>query len=253
MNCANSIQHNGPTALCFHQECHEFMMSQPKFIPNNLKPSYSQSLRKQQSQPLWPWSAHAPPFGQSPSSFLRNSHALSTSATVAGELFLFGGYLHRSRSPTNDLYVISTQDFSKTLLQTGGDVPSPRFGHSVVLTSTILLIWGGTVDFNDQSAKNQSNDDSLYLLNLGTSDLFESRPAPVDQSSLRSTAVSREWSLIVINGPGPGGRSYHTMTLVGSKLFVFGGRTDSDMMRYNDIWALDSRCCKFATSFPETF
>jgi hypothetical protein len=68
--------------------------------------------------------------------------------------------------------VISTRDFSTTLLETSGDVPSPRFGHCAVLNSTILLIWGGKTDFSDQNAQNQSHDDSLYLLNLGTLGLF---------------------------------------------------------------------------------
>ncbi|KAF8499855.1 hypothetical protein F5888DRAFT_1888794 [Russula emetica] len=66
--------------------------------------------------------------------------------------------------------------------------------------------------------QNQVLDDSLYLLNL----------------------VSREWTRILVNGPGPGGRFYHTMTLVGSKLFVFGGRTAKE--RLNDIWGLDLDC-----------
>jgi hypothetical protein len=137
-------------------------------------PANSQSHQeKQQSRPVCPWSAHAAPFGQSPSPFLRHFHAHSTSATAAGELFVFGGYVHRSKSPSNDLYVISTRDFSATLLQTSGDVPSPRYGHRAVLTSTTLLIWGGSVDVSYQNAQNQNNDDSFYLLNLGTSDLFD--------------------------------------------------------------------------------
>src|SRR6266852_5714459 len=103
-------------------------------------PTNSQSP---QSQSVYPWSAHAPPFGQSPSPFFRHAHALSANATAAGELFLFGGYVHSTQPASNDLYVISTRDFSTTLLQTSGDVPSPRFGHRAVLASTILLIWGG--------------------------------------------------------------------------------------------------------------
>jgi hypothetical protein len=126
--------------------------------------SQSQSQQeKQQSQPICPWSAHAPPFGQSRSPFLRDSHSLSTSATAAGELFLFGGYAQNTNLK-NDLYVISTRDFSVTLLETSGDVPSPRYGQCVVLTSTILLIWGG-------SPRGEIIDDSFYLLNLGTLDL----------------------------------------------------------------------------------
>jgi len=132
--------------------------------------SQSQSLQQTpQSPPVCPWSAHAPPFGQSPSPFLRDGHILSTNATAAGQLFLFGGYVPGFGSLSNDLYVFSTRDFSATLLQTSGDIPSPRYGHRAVLTSTILFIWGG---MTNQNAQYQCDDDSLYLLNLGTSDLF---------------------------------------------------------------------------------
>jgi hypothetical protein len=88
-------------------------------------------------------------------------------------LFLFGGYVHGS--PSNDLYAFSTRDFSTTLLQTSGKVPSPRIAHGAALTSTNLLIWGGTTNFGDQKVLNQRQDDSLYFLNLGTSCLLMSR------------------------------------------------------------------------------
>src|SRR6267154_2937834 len=137
--------------------------------------SHLQSPQEEpKSQPVCPWFAHAPPSGQSPSPFPRDSYALSTSATAAGELFLFGGIPRsRIRSPSNDLYVFSTRDFSTTLLQTSGDVPNPRFGHRAVFTGTTILIWGGGApNFSDENAQNQSYDVSPYLLNLGTSDLF---------------------------------------------------------------------------------
>jgi hypothetical protein len=121
---------------------------------NSQSQSHLQSSQEtQQSQPVHPWSVHAPPFGQSSSPFLLHAHALSTSATAAGELFLFGGYIDTSRSINNDLYVFSTRDFSATLLQASGDVPSSRFGHCAVLTSTTLLIWGGRdIRVSDQNA-----------------------------------------------------------------------------------------------------
>src|ERR1700679_595198 len=74
---------------------------------------------------------------------------------------------------SNDLYAFSTLDlshFSTTLLQTSGEVPTPRAGHGAALIgTTTLLICGGIKYFSDQ---NVLNDDSLYLLNLGTSDLL---------------------------------------------------------------------------------
>ena len=78
--------------------------------------------------------------------------------------------------------MFSTRDFSTTLLQTSGDVPSPRGTHGAALISTnTLLIYGGNVNPGDQ---NVLNHDSLHLLNLGTSDLLISSPTPADHSFL---------------------------------------------------------------------
>ena len=147
------------------------------FSRNTCGPASSQVTQRLQFQvPTYlqspPWSAHAPPFGQSSSPFLRDAHTLSASAAAASELFLFGGYVHSYETPNNDLYAISTQDFSATLLKTSGDAPSPRFAHDAALTSTTLFIWGGWTDFDDQNGQRPGHDDSLYLLNIGTSDLF---------------------------------------------------------------------------------
>jgi hypothetical protein len=162
--------------------------SQQLQFPTTQSQSPQQSEQTQQSQPLNPWSAHTPPSGQWPSPLPRSLHALSTTATAAGELFLLGGRTHNRMR--NDLYVISTRDFSTTFLRTRGVVPSPRSGHRAVLTDTTLLIWGGKTDPSNQNAQNQSDDDSFHLLNLGTSDLLMSRPAPADQSFLRSSIAS---------------------------------------------------------------
>ena len=171
-------------------------------------PSQSQSQsnshspqEKQQSQPTYAWSAHIYPLGQSPSPFPRHSHALSTTATAAGELFLFGGDVNNSWSGSNDLYMISTRDFSTTPLKTSGDVPNPRFGHRAAFTGTTLLIWGGRVTSvtGIRRKKKYGFDDSLYLLNLGTSDIFMSRPTPTDHNFFHSQyreSGPASWSMV---------------------------------------------------------
>jgi Galactose oxidase, central domain len=129
--------------------------------------------REKQHPGVCTWSAHVPQTGLSLSPFPRRGHTLTATATAAGELFLFGGYAHGCAS--SDLYAFSTRDFSTTLLQTSGDVPNPRYAHGTALIGTTLLICGGKTNY-------VPNHDSLYLLNLGTSNLLMSSPTPADHS-----------------------------------------------------------------------
>src|SRR6266478_2103622 len=63
--------------------------------------------------------------------------------------------------------------------------------------------------------------------------------------------VSREWSRVVVNGPGPSSRHYHTLTLIGFKLFVFGGQIGG--MSLNDMWAFDLNSRTISDCCPEQF
>jgi hypothetical protein len=147
-----------------------------KKLPFNPPPDNglaSQSTGGEQPRPVCTWSAHAPQSGSSPLPFPRDRHRLTATATAAGELFLSGGWAHGCAS--SDLYVFSTLDFSTTLLQTSGEIPTPRFAHGIALIGTTLLICGGKTKPGDQ---NVLNHDSLYLLNFGMSDLLMSSPTP---------------------------------------------------------------------------
>ena len=177
-----------------------FFFPRKKLSPSNLPPadgvieqsakqppspseSQSPSQQNQQSHDINPWSAPhlnlLPPnllnkntasSGPSPSPFPRYGPALPATATADGKLFLFGGLA--SESGSNDLYVFSTEDLSASLLQTSGDVPSPRVGHAGALVNNDLLIWGGDTNIYRQEVPNEPPDNSLYLLNLGTLNLF---------------------------------------------------------------------------------
>jgi Galactose oxidase, central domain len=153
--------------------------SSQKKIPSNNPPANElASQSTQQPAPVCTWSAHAPLSGSSPLPFPRQSHTLTPTTTIAGELFLFGGYVHGRAS--SGLYVLSTRDLSTTLLQTSGDVPTPRYSHGAALIGTTLLICGGKTGPGDSD--NVPNRDSLYLLNLGTSVPLMSSPTPADHT-----------------------------------------------------------------------
>lgn len=106
-----------------------------------------------------------PPTSPSPSPFPRYGHALPATSTASGHLYLFGGLVRESAR--NDLYLFSAQDYSATLLQTGGEIPSPRVGHASAIVSNVLIVWGGDTKTDPKARPTDKQDDGLYLLNLG--------------------------------------------------------------------------------------
>ena len=179
--------------------CHKEAVSPPPQRPSNRsrEPSPTRDLQLSEAnlkprsrvEPS-PWSVHylnllprtvlsksARPSGPSPSPFPRFGYTLSATASASGELFLFGGYLGGSAS--KDSYAFLWWDLSATLsatlLQTSGEVPSPRLRHAGARFDTVLLIWGGATNVSDQGEIIGPYDDSLYLLDIGTSSLFDAK------------------------------------------------------------------------------
>ena len=144
------------------------------------QPQQQPPPQQPQQRPAYPWSARrlllppplvmpkpgaVPSTSPSPPPFPRYGHALPATATANGELYLFGGLVREAAR--NDLYLFSTRDLSATLVQTAGEIPSPRIGHASAIVSSVLIVWGGDTKTDPLTDPTEKQDDGLYLLNLG--------------------------------------------------------------------------------------
>lgn len=141
--------------------------SAPNSSPPTKQSAFPWSTRKLQfpSPALIPKQGVTAPTSPSPSPFPRYGHSLPAASTQNGELLIFGGLVNDV--PRNDLYSFNTRELSVTLLQTAGEVPSPRVGHASALVSSVLIVWGGITKSSESPGSSDTQDDGLYLLNLG--------------------------------------------------------------------------------------
>ena len=107
------------------------------------------------------------------------------------------------------------------LVESGGAVPEPRKNHSAVLVYSKLVIFGG-VGVGEDGAVRRFND--VWSLDTDT----------------------MTWTRLDVQGDIPCGRDGHTMSAIGTKLYMFGGWTgppgadgDAGESYKNDLYVLD--------------
>ncbi|XP_038995111.1 acyl-CoA-binding domain-containing protein 6-like [Hibiscus syriacus] len=114
--------------------------------------------------------------------------------------------------PANDklsVWSFDTETECWSVMEAKGEIPIARSGHTVVRTSSVLILFGG-----EDAKKKKLND--LHMFDF----------------------KSLTWLTLQCTGTRPSPRSNHVATLYGDKtLFVFGGASKSRTL--NDLYSLD--------------
>ncbi|KAL9611684.1 MAG: hypothetical protein Q9167_003679 [Letrouitia subvulpina] len=177
---------------------------------------------------LYPWSHRRMTFTSTqPSPFPRYGAAVNAVASKEGDIYLMGGLVNGS-TVKGDLWMIEAGLLNQQNLPnlpcypivTTSEGPGPRVGHASLLVGNAFIVFGGDTKMDDRDKL----DDTLYLLNTST----------------------RHWSRSSPPGIRPAGRYGHTLNILGSKIYVFGGQVEGYF--FNDLLAFDLNALQAASS-----
>ncbi|KAF1964679.1 hypothetical protein BU23DRAFT_53122 [Bimuria novae-zelandiae CBS 107.79] len=160
----------------------------------------------------YPWSTRRLNFTTTASPFPRYGAAINSSTGSSGVIYIMGG-LVGGATVKGDLWVAEMGNGSMACfpISTTGDGPGPRVGHASLLVGNAFIVFGGDTKLDE----NDDLDDTLYLLNTST----------------------KHWSRALPQGPRPTGRYGHTLNILGSKIYIFGGQVEGFF--FNDLVAFD--------------
>lgn len=161
---------------------------------------------------LYPWSQRRLTFTTNvPSPFPRYGAAVNSVSSKEGDIYIMGGLINSS-TVKGDLWIIEAGgNLACYPVATTAEAPGPRVGHSSLLVGNAFIVYGGDTKIDESDIL----DETLYLLNTTT----------------------RQWSRALPAGPRPSGRYGHSLNIVGSKIYIFGGQVEGYFM--NDISAFD--------------
>uniref|UniRef100_A0A060T8I2 ARAD1C37268p n=1 Tax=Blastobotrys adeninivorans TaxID=409370 RepID=A0A060T8I2_BLAAD len=171
-----------------------------------LSPSHAQFPHQKHPQPAqYPWSQSTI---SNASPFPRYGHAANPVAARDGEIYVMGGL--KGSHVFGDLWVIESDTLVGYLMDTE-DGPSPRVGHASLTLGNAYIVFGGDTKIEETDEL----DDNLYLLNTSTF----------------------KWTVTTPVGKRPSGRYGHSISTIGSKVYIFGGQLDDYF--FDDLVAYD--------------
>ncbi|KAK0703583.1 hypothetical protein B0T26DRAFT_506198 [Lasiosphaeria miniovina] len=161
---------------------------------------------------LYPWSQRRLTYTSSqPSPFPRYGAAVNSISSKEGDIYVMGGLINSS-TVKGDLWLIEAGGTMACYpLAATAEGPGPRVGHASLLVGNAFIVYGGDTKIDEADVL----DETLYLLNTST----------------------RQWSRVLPAGPRPSGRYGHSLNILGSKIYIFGGQVEGHFM--NDLAAFD--------------
>eukprot|EP01127_Copromyxa_protea_P009545 TRINITY_DN2261_c0_g1_i1.p1 TRINITY_DN2261_c0_g1~~TRINITY_DN2261_c0_g1_i1.p1 ORF type:complete len:525 (-),score=82.62 TRINITY_DN2261_c0_g1_i1:143-1717(-) len=148
-----------------------------------------------------------------------------TASLIGKNMFVIGGYNRSSDLYFNSVYIFDTVSLTWSKVDTRGNIPERRCGHTASVIDGKIWIFGGRVkvklgdSFLDDSVTQYRNDVYCY------------------------DPERSEWSRYEPIGHGPSGRALATATVVGRKIYIFGGANSvgnrHDTSGFCDLYALD--------------
>ncbi|KJZ74801.1 hypothetical protein HIM_05918 [Hirsutella minnesotensis 3608] len=161
---------------------------------------------------LYPWSQRRLTYTSSHTGpFPRYGAAVNAVSSKEGDVYMMGGLINSS-TVKGDLWMIEAGgNMACYPLATTAEGPGPRVGHASLLVGNAFIVYGGDTKIEDSDVL----DETLYLLNTST----------------------RHWSRALPAGPRPAGRYGHSLNILGSKIYIFGGQVEGYFM--NDLSAFD--------------
>ncbi|KAH7405756.1 hypothetical protein DE146DRAFT_690556 [Phaeosphaeria sp. MPI-PUGE-AT-0046c] len=194
---------------------------EPKALRERAEPNAqnARSLGNTADSP-YPWASRRLNFTAG-NPFPRYGAAINATASKDGTIYLMGG-LVGGATVKGDLWLTEMGSGSLACypISTTGDGPGPRVGHSSLLVGNAFIVFGGDTKLAD----NDDLDDTLYLLNTST----------------------KHWSRALPQGARPTGRYGHTLNILGSKIYIFGGQVEGFF--FNDLVAFDLNSLQSSTS-----
>ncbi|KAK5707087.1 Negative regulator of mitotic exit [Elasticomyces elasticus] len=219
-------------------------------LQNLTNPSHSNHNSSSSDSSPYPWSQRRLTFTVSHTNpFPRYGAAVNATSSKDGSIYLMGGLINGS-TVKGDLWMVEAGvpqangsiGNAASIGGTGGmggmggaggkgemvcypvattsEGPGPRVGHASLLVGNAFIVFGGDTKMDEGDLL----DDTLYLLNTST----------------------KQWSRALPAGPRPPGRYGHTLNILGSKIYIFGGQVEGYF--FNDLVAFDLNALQAATN-----